>query len=306
MIPMCLVTGFLGSGKTTLLRHIIARHAGERIVYLVNEFSPLDLDAALLEREDEDVVAIPGGSIFCQCLVTQFVGHLKCIPERFHSREEPVRGVVVEASGIANPMVVEQMLAETRLDEVYDLASVISIVDPGSLPKLVHTLPSIRAQVEAADIVLVNKTDLFEPGQVDAAEAIVREISPQARIIRTVRCRVDLDIFASAHVKTLSGEYACGADPNFARFSVAFEESVDIERLRRELQALEDEIYRAKGFVPTGNGMIYLDMSPAGLTVEPADGDEPWQGLVLVARGADHAGTQELVRRIDSGDLSAD
>ncbi|MEA3401721.1 MAG: GTP-binding protein [Armatimonadota bacterium] len=305
MIPICLVTGFLGSGKSTLLRHIIERHPGERIVYLVNEFSPLDLDGALLEREDEDVVAIPGGSIFCQCLVTQFVGHLKSIPERFHSPEEPVRGVVVEASGIANPMVVEQMLAETGLDEVYDLASVVSIVDPGSLPKLVHTLPNIRAQVEAADIVLVNKTDLFEPEEVDAAEGIVREISAQARVIRTVRCRVDLDIFASAHVRTLSGEYASGPDPNFARFSVAFEEPVDIERLRQELEGLEREIYRAKGFVPTGDEVLYVDMSPAELTVESADGDEPWQGLVVVARGDDHAGTEQLVRRIESGDLSA-
>ncbi len=297
MIPLCLVTGFLGSGKTTLLRRIADRHRHDRIVYLVNEFSPRDIDGALFEQVEEDVVAIPGGSIFCRCLVTEFLGHLQRIPERFHREDDPVMGVVIEASGVADPRVIEQMLRETRLDAVYALASIISVVDPGSLPRLVHTLPNIRAQVEAADVVLINKIDLFTPDEVDAAEQIVRTINPAATTMRTVRCSVDLELFAGARVRGLEGEYALCADPNYARFAIDFTEPVNADELRAELEAVRDEVYRAKGFVPTAEGLAYLDMSAAALTLEPASVPDGAPGLVVIARGEDHAGVSEFARR---------
>jgi len=296
MIPICLVTGFLGSGKTTLLRRIIESHHDDKLVYLVNEFSPHDIDGALLADAEEDVVAIPGGSIFCRCLVTEFLGHLQSIPERFHHEDDPVIGAVIEASGVADPRVIEQMLRETRLDAVYALASIISVVDPGSLPRLVHTLPNIRAQVEAADVVLINKIDLFAPAEVDATEQIVRELNPSATAMRTVRCGVDLELFAGARVRGLDGEYALCADPNYARFAISFAEPVDAAALRRELEAVRDQVYRAKGFVPTAEGVAYLDMSAAALTLQPVAPPGGPTGLVVIARGDDHDGVAALAR----------
>ena len=116
MIPLILVTGFLGSGKTTLLKRIASQAAGAKIVYLVNEFSFQNVDGELLEQEGVEAVVIPGGSIFCHCLVTDFIGHLSSVPARFGTAENPVEAVVVEASGIANPRVIQQMLSETRFD----------------------------------------------------------------------------------------------------------------------------------------------------------------------------------------------
>ena len=135
-IPLALVTGFLGSGKTTFLRRIIHTHQYQRIVYLVNEFSPVDVDGHVLEGDTQSLVALPGGSIFCQCLATEFISTLKAIPEHFGTQAAPIDGVVIEASGVANPMVIEQMLEETKLDQVYALSSVVSIVDPGTFPLL--------------------------------------------------------------------------------------------------------------------------------------------------------------------------
>ncbi|MBL7076600.1 MAG: hypothetical protein ISS31_03920, partial [Kiritimatiellae bacterium] len=137
MIPLALVTGFLGCGKTSFLKHTVARYRDRRIVYLVNEFSPLDVDGALVESEDADVVAIPGGSIFCKCLVTEFIGQLQRIAREYPDAE----GVIIEASGMANPAVVGTMLHETKLDAIYELATVVAVVDPGSFLKLRHTLP---------------------------------------------------------------------------------------------------------------------------------------------------------------------
>ena len=284
MIPVCLVTGFLGSGKTTFLRHIIDLKL-ERIAYLVNEFSPLDVDGQLLRHAAEDVVTVSGGSIFCKCLVTEFIDHLTRIPERFDSPQMPLQGVVIEASGIANPMVIEQMLSETGLDETYEVTLIVTVVDPGSLPKLIHTLPNIRAQIESADVVLLNKTDQFGPQEIEEAESIVREISPQAQLIRTVRCQADLDLFGRAGRRGLEGDYAPCADPNFAQFSIEFVAFVDIDKLKSVLEACAGEIFRAKGIVPTSDGNCYVDMSSGGITFEASDDERARSGLVVITRG---------------------
>jgi G3E family GTPase len=302
MIPICLVTGFLGSGKTTLLKQLVSRHQSQKIVYLVNEFSPRDVDGVLLEEVEEDVVAVPGGSIFCKCLVTQFVGNLQAIPERFDTEDDPLDGVVIEASGVANPMVIEQMLAETGLDDVYELATIVSVVDPGSLPKLVETLPNIRDQVRAADIILLNKIDLFGADEVEEAEGIARGINERAPIIRTVRCAAEIELFAAGGARGLEGEYAPCADPNYARFSVGFEEPVEIDELTARLTELRDEIYRAKGIVPTTEGPAYVDMSPAALTVDEAPASATATGLAIIVRGDSTERVQVLITELSNSE----
>lgn len=298
MIPVCLVTGFLGSGKTTFLKQIAARHAAEKIVYLVNEFSPHDVDGLVLEEVEDDVVTIPGGSIFCRCLVTQFLSHLRTIPERFGSDDEPLRGVVIEASGVADPMVIEQLLAETGLDQVYELATIVAVVDPGSLPKLVHTLPNIHAQVAAADVVLLNKIDQFEADEVAEAERAAQQINTEAPIVRTVKCGADVDIFAGGRVRGLEGDYALCADPNYARFSVTFDAPVDVAALARELGALRSEVYRAKGFVPVADGIAYIDMSTAEIAIDHAPQGDSTTGLAIIARGDASEEVRDLVLRL--------
>ena len=198
MIPLALVTGFLGSGKTTFLKQLVSRYHGRKLVWLVNEFSARDVDAAVLGDETTDVVSIAGGSIFCRCLVTEFIASLRDLPARFGTPESPVAGVVVEASGMANPAVAAMMLREAQLDSVYQLASVTAIVDPGTFLKLLHTLPNIRAQVEAASLALLNKTDLYPATLIEQTEAALREINPRLAITRTSYCAAELDIFAAA------------------------------------------------------------------------------------------------------------
>ncbi len=281
MIPVALVTGFLGSGKTTLLRHVAAAHRGRRLVFLVNEFAPVDVDGRLLAAEGARVVALPGGSIFCQCLVGSFIEQLRGIAERFHRPAEPLDGLVIEASGIADPNVAARMLRETRLDEIYQLRRIVSVVDPGSFVKLLHMLPSITAQIEASDLAVLNKVDLFDEAALAEVERQISAIKPNLAVVRAAHCRVDSDLFGERHAGGSPGAYAPGADPHFARLVLTMGRPVDLGTLVHAIRSAGEAVYRAKGFVPTRGGMVCLDCSASGVATSPAPADKV-AGLLAV------------------------
>ena len=105
MIPICLVTGFLGAGKTTFLKNHIRRTADRRFVYIVNDFSAIDVDGRLIGELDADVISVAGGSIFCRCVVTDFIKTLKSVQMEY----DGIEGVIIEASGIASPGVISTL-----------------------------------------------------------------------------------------------------------------------------------------------------------------------------------------------------
>jgi G3E family GTPase len=299
-IPLALVTGFLGSGKTTLLEQAAKRYCGRKIVFLINEFSPKDLDGTRLRRETPDVEVIAGGSIFCRCLVTKFIEKLSELPSRFGAPAAPVEGVVVEASGMTDPGAAGTLLAESKLDRVYELREILAIVDPGSLLKLIHTLPNIRTQIELARRVLINKTDIYPPAQVEQAEAGVRAINPGATILRTSFCRADIDFFASTGLPAPQGEYAPCADPRYERFIAPAVGEFDAGRFGGALERLAADIYRVKGFVMKDGLTRYLDYSAAGLRFEEASSGMPLE-LVFILRGPSTRPARRLVEDIKKG-----
>lgn len=262
MIPICLVTGFLGTGKTTFLKNIVASTGDRKIIYLINEFSSHDVDGARMSAENRFVVSIPGGSIFCKCLVTEFIGQLKKMAELWPDAQ----GMVIEASGMANPKVMEQMLAETSLDRLYRLATVISVIEPNSFLKLRNTLPNIIAQIEAADIVLINKTDCNAPEKIEKTDALVRDINPGAERIKTVRCAAAIDLFAAHAPHGLQGEYAQCSDPNYTVFVT--EQPFNGNVLEEFVLTHADDIYRVKGTLAEE----FFDYSTSGIIRTPQDG----------------------------------
>ena len=273
MLPICLVTGFLGTGKTTFLKNIVTHNRDRKIVYLINEFSSHDVDGAIVSAENPNVVSIPGGSIFCKCLVTEFISQLEKVAEHWPD----AIGVVIEASGMANPKVMEQMLAETGLDKLYRLATVISVIDPNSFLKLRHTLPNIIAQIEASDIVLINKMDRNTPEKITEADTLVQKINPSTERIRTIQCNAEIDLFAAHSPRGLQGEYAKCRDPNYATFIT--EQPFNGTTLAAFVLEHADDVYRVKG---TLSGEFF-DYSTAGIIRTPQSG--AGSKLAWIARG---------------------
>jgi len=303
MIPLSLITGFLGTGKTTFLRRIVAQNLRRKLGYLINEFSPVDIDGRLLNCPQGDQVTVAGGSIFCRCLVTQFIGQLKKFADEKNSPNTPLEGVIVEASGIADPKIVTQMLAETGLDQVYQLGSIINIVDPGSFLKLVHTLPNIISQVEACNLAAINKTDLYDEEQLRQTEEKIRKFNPSAMILKTQYCQFDVDLFAPCINRALTGQNATCADPNFVILDARFRSPVNLPRFIREIAALQKQLYRLKGFVPAEGATMYLDVSPSGLQMNKQAEPTNEGQLVIIAPAKNREIAQQFAVRLKSGEF---
>lgn len=310
MIPLVMVTGFLGSGKTTLLERLAAdASSGRRRVFLVNEFSRVDVDGRRLDAAGARVVALPGGSIFCRCLVGEFIAHLERIAELADEEGSGLESLVVEASGVADPRVVDRMLRETGLDRRYELRLVISVVDPGTFRKLLSTLPGIRAQVEAADVVLINKCDLWSEKDIAATEAEVRRLRPSTRVVRTTHAKVDLgaELAGASRTPTEDGELALCSDPAFTRYRVALPGRTDLPRLEAAIREVEGGIYRLKGTVLAEDGAKEVDLAAGRLDVRPARGGQPGSGeaeggeIVIIACAAEASSVAGLVARARGG-----
>src|SRR6478736_9699689 len=183
--PITLVTGPLGSGKTTLLRHILAVQVG-KIAVVMNEFGEIAIDTKVIEGKNVRIAELGGGCVCCSLL-----GEFEAAVNEIIEKIAPER-IVVETTGLAEPEAlvfnIQEALPQCRLD------GVVSVIDADMLirfPELGHTT---RLQIEGADILLLNKIDLAEPGQIESLEMKLLEINPTAAIIRTERCRIDPEL----------------------------------------------------------------------------------------------------------------
>lgn len=302
-IPIWLVTGFLGSGKTTLLRRIVKATQQRRVLFLVNEFSAVDVDAGLIEQDGGTALGIPGGSIFCRCLVTEFVSTLQRVVA--WAAESPIEGVVIEASGMADPGAMGRLLVETRLDDRFEVAQVVSVVDPGTFGKLCHTLPNIVHQVAAADLVLVNKVDLHTETFLDQLEGQLARINPRAARLRCARADVPLELILaspqSAGHGELMGEFAMCRDPNYCRDTVTIDRTVSESRIRAFIEAAGDDLYRAKGYLHTDAGMRYVDYSAKLLRILPTDMTVQDTMLVVIWNGYGNGQVEAAMESLRAG-----
>lgn len=309
MIPLTLLTGFLGSGKTTLLARLAQQHRAERVVYLVNEFAPVDIDGQRLDVAPDALMSVAGGSIFCQCKVQHFQVCMERIIARQQHPDTACQAVAIEASGMANPRVIEQLLRDTGLAAHFELLQVITVVDPASFHKLQRTLPNIVDQIETADVAVVNKIDLSAPERVAQTLQAVRAINPHCRIVETVQAVAPLSLLHAAPrpLRQLNGALTHCADNQYTQIATPAHGLIDLPRLHGALRELGDGLYRVKGYVKTVAGYAYLDgdVHDVHWRIEPPRRKAHLETfLVLIGAPERSSALRDLARAIRLGEFA--
>ncbi len=191
-LPVTIITGFLGSGKTTLLNHILTNQQGLKTAVLVNEFGEIGIDNELIVSTGENMVELNNGCICCT-INNDLVDAVYKVLER----EEKLDYLVVETTGLADPLPVALTFLGTELRDLTRLDSIITVVDAANYSLDLFNSDAAYSQIAYGDVIILNKADLVDEAALNDLEIKINEVKEGARILRTTRSEVPLALILS-------------------------------------------------------------------------------------------------------------
>jgi G3E family GTPase len=318
-LPVTIITGFLGSGKTTLLNHILNNSQNLKIAVLVNEFGDIDIDSQLLTSIDQDMVQLSNGCICC----TINDGLVEAVYDVLE-KTECVDYLVIETTGIADPLPIMLTFLGTELRDFTHLDSVITLVDASEFNQDHFNSEAALKQIIYGDIILLNKADLVNPNSLYQLEFQINEIKENARIIRCQNAKVPLSLILDAgynnpqayqgligeeieqtrrdHKDTEHDHHDHGHhdhehhhhhsshldNDGFVSISYYSKYPFKLEKFQSFLENLSGNVFRAKGllwFIDSPNKYIFqLSGKRCTLEVEEWDGSPPGNQIVFIGR----------------------
>ena len=278
------LTGFLGSGKTTILLKLIDSLKGKRVGIIQNEFGKLSIDGTILRDSDDiQMIEINRGSIFCSCLKLSFVQALADMAA--HKFDY----LFVESSGLGDPSNVEEILAaaSTLCGDQYDFKGAICLVDAVNFFDQLGDLETVYRQLKHCHLAVLTKVDLVDGQRIIELKEKIRDINPV--------CRIDVSSYGNLDLSFLNEDlmqyrWAENEDTTNSEetkpktLSLNFDGEVELNKLEAFLQAVEADLYRAKGFFRlSGSGWNQIDLVGSRIDVKPCEPQEKSQ-MVFISR----------------------
>ena len=312
--PVTILTGFLGAGKTTLLNHILSNQDGLKTAVLVNEFGEIGIDNDLVVSTSADMVELSNGCICCT-----INGELMDAVERILQRPEPLDYLVVETTGLADPLPVAMTFLGSELRDQTRLDSIITLIDAENCNARVFESAVGRSQIIYGDILLLNKTDLVSTERVKELEESLRDIKKDARILHSVKGDVPLPLLMSvglfesdriAHTADHDHSHHDHGDhldiEGYTSLSFSSDGPFALRKFQNFLDnQLPDSVFRAKGILWFNESEKRHVFHLAGKRFSIDDSD--WNGkrknqLVLIGQDMDHRALREQLQECVSTD----
>jgi cobalamin biosynthesis protein CobW len=337
-IPATIITGFLGAGKTTLLRHLLATAKGKRLAIIVNEFGSVGVDGEVLKScgikscPEENIVELANGCLCCT-VAEEFVPTMQALIDR----DAPPDHILIETSGLALPKPLVKAFDWPPIRSRLTVDGVIAVVDAPAVaagrfaddpeaiarqreadPSVEHDNPLAEVyedQLMAADLIVLNKTDLVDADTQAGLKHAVASIVPRAvKVIGAEEGRVEASILlglgAAAEddlASRPSHHDALGLaheHDDFESFVVVVPEIADADTLLARLKSVAEahDVLRIKGFVAVAGKPMRLEVQGVGHRFR-ASFDRPWtngdarQGhlVVIGEKGLDRAGIEQAI-----------
>ena len=217
-IPATVITGFLGAGKTTLIRHMLENAKGKRIALIINEFGDLGVDGDILKGcgdetcTEDDIMELSNGCICCT-VADDFVPTI----EKLLARENKPDHIVIETSGLALPQPLIRAFNWPEISTQVTVDGVVTVVDGKAVTegRFAHNVAAVDAQrkldenldhetplselfedqIACADMIVVNKSDLLSPDEVDALAAKLKSESRKGvQVVKSTMGALPVDV----------------------------------------------------------------------------------------------------------------
>ncbi len=261
-IPFHLVTGFLGSGKTTFLKNLLTQYADKkRIAVIQNEFAETGIDGKELQTGGWkfDLLEVNKGSVFCICLFSDFRVQLSDFIEKYQPDL-----VLLEATGLADPISIAELLMDENLKRQVYLAKVWTIIDAVHYEKI-KLMPAVKNQLVIADNIIVNKCDLINSDNKTLLETELKNINPLAKIILTSYCQFEIDDLLTVKNESINGK-PVGTIKDIRNLVYRTPYAIKRKNLEYLISILNEDIFRLKGYVVLDNNEAVMIQSVFGQT----------------------------------------
>lgn len=292
---LTVIGGFLGAGKTTLLNHLLASGLSERTTLLINDFGSVNIDADAIAWRSGEVIQLTNG-----CMCCSVGGDFSQALLRVMAQSEPPERIIIETSGVSDPWKIAQVGLtgqRLRLDAVIVLADA-AMVRQQARDRYVGDI--VLSQLRAADMLVLNKTDLLGAEQARELRAWLANNAPHAPILDAVNGVVPQDVLLhtpreqpegrgkGAILGALGGWQVTRHDNAFFRWHFTGTDLWDAGRLQELLDALPVEVLRLKGFLRLSSApdqWQMLQWAGRRWQLTPAPGPRTGDDAQLVAIG---------------------